>query len=65
VERLRLGRVDIEALPQTPSKAILLSALDDVIADIEQGPRRVKTLGEGEEPPSPSTGPSSADRRQP
>jgi hypothetical protein len=36
VERLRLKRVGIEALPQTPSKAILLSALDDVIADIEQ-----------------------------
>jgi hypothetical protein len=34
LERLRLRRVDMEALPQGPSKAILLRAVDDVIADI-------------------------------
>jgi hypothetical protein len=34
LQRLRLRRVDLEALPQGPSKAILLRALDDVIADI-------------------------------
>jgi hypothetical protein len=34
LERLRLRRVDMEALPQGPSKAILLRALDDVIAEI-------------------------------
>ena len=34
LERLRLRCVDVEALPQGPSKAILLRALDDVIADI-------------------------------
>ena len=37
LESLRLRRVDIEALPQSPSKAAMLRALDDVIAEIEQG----------------------------
>jgi hypothetical protein len=36
LESLRVRRVDMEALPQEPSKAILLRALDDVIAEIEQ-----------------------------
>jgi hypothetical protein len=35
VERLRLRRVDIEAQPQSSSKAAILRALDEVIADIE------------------------------
>ncbi len=34
LERLRIRRVDIEALPRDASRAILLRALDDVIADI-------------------------------
>ena len=34
LQRLRLRRVDLEALPQGPSKAILLRALDDLIAEI-------------------------------
>jgi hypothetical protein len=37
VERLRLRRVDIEAQPQTSSKAAILRALDEAIADIENG----------------------------
>jgi hypothetical protein len=36
VERLRLRRVDIEAQPQSSSKAAILRALDDVIADFEE-----------------------------
>jgi hypothetical protein len=35
VERLRLRRVDIEAQSQSSSKAAILRALDEVIADIE------------------------------
>jgi hypothetical protein len=35
VERLRLRRVDIEAQPQSSSKAAILRALDELIADIE------------------------------
>lgn len=37
LERLRLRRVDMEALPEGSSKAILLHVLDDVIADIVSG----------------------------
>jgi hypothetical protein len=37
LERLRLRRVDMEALPQGPSKAILLYALDEVVAEIVSG----------------------------
>jgi hypothetical protein len=40
--RLRLRRVDMEALPQGPSKAILLRALDDVIAEIVFRERKIK-----------------------
>ena len=36
VEKLRLRRVDIEAQPQSSSKAGLLRALDEVIADLEE-----------------------------
>jgi hypothetical protein len=36
LERLRVRRVDIEALPQSLSKAAMLRALDDVIAEIEE-----------------------------
>ena len=39
LESLRLRRVDIEALPQSSSKAAMLRALDDVLAEIEQGRR--------------------------
>jgi hypothetical protein len=39
--RLRLRRVDMESLPQGPSKAILLYALDDVIAEIVFGERKM------------------------
>jgi hypothetical protein len=42
LERLRLRRVDMDELPQGPSKAILLRALDDVIADIVFGERKMK-----------------------
>jgi hypothetical protein len=42
LERLRLRRVDMEALPQGPSKAILLRALDDVIAEIVFRERKIK-----------------------
>jgi hypothetical protein len=39
VEKLRLRRVNIEAQPQSSSKAALLRALDELIAEIEQGRR--------------------------
>jgi hypothetical protein len=42
LERLRLRRVVMEALPQGPSKAILLYALDEVIAEIVFRERKVK-----------------------
>ena len=35
VEKLRLRRLEIEAQPQSSSKAAILRALDEVIADIE------------------------------
>jgi hypothetical protein len=35
VESLRLRRVQMEAQPQSSSKATILRALDEVIADIE------------------------------
>jgi hypothetical protein len=39
VEKLRLRRVNIEAQPQSSSKAALLRALDELIAEIEQARR--------------------------
>jgi hypothetical protein len=35
VEKLRLRRVEIEAQPQSSSKAAILRSLDEVIAEIE------------------------------
>jgi hypothetical protein len=46
LERLLLRRVDMEELPQGPSKAILLRALDDVIADVVFGAGKT-VFGEG------------------
>jgi hypothetical protein len=42
LQRLRLRRVDMEALPQGPSKAILLRALDDAIAEIVFGEGKIE-----------------------
>jgi hypothetical protein len=39
LEKLRIRRVDIEALPQSTSKVALLRALDDVIAELGESAR--------------------------